>query len=54
MAAGGALPVDVISHSDWSHSHHGLDIREPFHFFSVCGSIQHSCKLKRRTRYVLT
>jgi uroporphyrinogen-III decarboxylase len=26
------LPVDVIFHPDWWHTHHGLDFREPFHF----------------------
>ena len=28
----GVLPVDVIFHPDWWHSHYGLDFREPFHF----------------------
>ena len=26
------LPVDVIFHPDWWHTHYGLDFREPFHF----------------------
>jgi uroporphyrinogen-III decarboxylase len=26
------LPVDVVFHPDWWHTHYGLDFREPFHF----------------------
>jgi hypothetical protein len=26
------LPVDVIFHPDWWHTHYGLDFREPFYF----------------------
>jgi uroporphyrinogen-III decarboxylase len=26
------LPVDVIFHPDWWHTHYGIDFREPFHF----------------------
>lgn len=26
------LPVDVVFHPEWWHSHYGLDFREPFHF----------------------
>ena len=26
------VPVDVIFHPDWWHTHYGLDFREPFHF----------------------
>jgi hypothetical protein len=26
------LPVDIIFHPDWWHTHYGLDFREPFHF----------------------
>jgi hypothetical protein len=26
------LPVDLIFHPDWWHTHYGLDFREPFHF----------------------
>lgn len=29
--AGDVLPVDVIFHPDWWHTHYGLDFREPFH-----------------------
>lgn len=28
----GLLPVDVVFHPEWWHSHYGLDFREPFHF----------------------
>ena len=31
-ASDGMLPVDVIFHPDWWHTHYGLDFREPFHF----------------------
>jgi uroporphyrinogen-III decarboxylase len=27
-----ALPVDMVFHPDWWHTHYGLDFREPFHF----------------------
>lgn len=27
----GLLPVDVVFHPDWWHTHYGLDFREPFH-----------------------
>jgi uroporphyrinogen-III decarboxylase len=30
--SGKSLPVDVVFHPDWWHSHYGLDFREPFHF----------------------
>ena len=26
------LPVDIVFHPDWWHTHYGLDFREPFHF----------------------
>jgi uroporphyrinogen-III decarboxylase len=26
------LPVDIIFHPDWWHTHYGLDFREPFHY----------------------
>jgi len=35
LAADRLLPVDVIFHPDWWHTHYRLDFREPFHFDPV-------------------
>jgi hypothetical protein len=32
LVAESLLPVDMIFHPDWWHTHYGLDFREPFHF----------------------